>query len=164
MASTPSPTGYVKEAITVKKHDEYTESDLLQQERVNFSSHMAFTYSFLQEKGIAIGEYIRYLGLKFAPGWKAEVTSLDDFQEGILINVLANGGTLISVIKRNAHSRKLEVSEVLSKEIFQECSVSPELTAVLWDKLTIIAEGIGYHFDWKINNHGNYEIIISDRE
>jgi hypothetical protein len=164
MVSTSSPTKYVKEAITVKKHHEYTESDFLQQERVNFSSHMAFTYSFLQEKGIAVEEYIQYLGLKFAAGWKAEVSSLDDFQEGILINVLANGGKLIGIIEGGVHSRKLEISELLSKEIFGECGVSPEMAGVLWDKLTIIADAIGYHFEWNMNKHGNYEIIISDRK
>lgn len=144
----------------MKKHFELTDDELLRQERVNFSAHMALTYRFLIDRGINLNEYITFLGEQFAPGWSSEVKSLDDFQDAILLNVAANGGKIIHITAVDAQRRRIEVSEILLRDVFRECGAPSGTEGLLWDKLRVIAARIGYEFRWTILDNGNHELLI----
>lgn len=147
----------------MKSYLNLTTNDLLEQERLNFSAHMALFYRYLDSHKMSFKDFNDFLGNSVSQGWKDEVQSLEDFMNGILLNVLANGGEVISVNKESNNNKiTIIVSDILASDIMKSLGATNEMLGLLWDKYHTIAKKIGYAFSWSKTIDECYRIEISN--
>jgi hypothetical protein len=146
----------------MKSYLELSNEELLDQERQNFSAHMALIYKYLKAKDMSIKEFNNYIGNAVSAGWKEEVQSLNDYKNGILLNVLANGGKVISDELISKKEIRLVVSDILYGSVMKAFGATEEMNGALWDKFYIISEKLGFEFSWKRDIQENYEIRIKE--
>jgi hypothetical protein len=148
----------------MKAYSEWTTEELLAQERMNFAAHMAIMFMFLKERQIGIDDFVHYIGETVLPGWKEEVHSKQDFIDGILLNVRANGGEVLSIEDASAGEVKIVVNDILNSSMMRDMGATEYMGSALWDKFYIIANGLGYGFKWAKNSDGNHELRVSENE
>jgi hypothetical protein len=131
----------------MKSYDEWTKEELWDQVKMNFSAHMLLMYSFLRTKEIELDEFTRYVAQQVLPGWKSEVRTVDDLMNGILLNVLANGGSVRS-IARTDNEITAVVSQLLEGDILDSLDLEYDDTHQLWNKFMPIASALDMNFTW----------------
>ena len=143
----------------IKAHTEWTTEELLKQEQVNFSAHIALILDYLQQQGLSVDDFIRYIGDKAVLGWKRTATDVADFMNGILLNVRSNGGRVLDIYIDNTHANAT-VTELLDMNVVQYYSVAPNIADCFWNKYVPIAEALGMRFTWERTENRTYVIKI----
>lgn len=143
----------------IKAHTQWTTEELLKQEQVNFSAHIALILDYLQIRGLSVDDFIHYIGEKAVPGWKHTTTNVADFMNGILLNVRSNGGQVLDIYIDNTHANAT-VTELLDMDVVRYYSIAPNIADSFWNKYLPIADALGMRFTWERTENQTYIIKI----
>jgi hypothetical protein len=144
----------------MKSHLEWSTEELLTQSQRNFSGHLAIIFSFLQQKGLSIDEFVEFIGAKASLRWTSVVTGMEDLLNAILLNVLANGEKVITAkIDRNWASAT--VTGLFKREVMEYYGCQAEIYDRFWNKFKKIADAAGFNLIWKKADNGYYEIELT---
>ncbi len=132
----------------MKAHTEWTPEELWQQEQVNFSAHLAIMFRYLEKHGLGLDEFISFVGGSVLPSWKRRGDTIPIVMNGILRNVLANGG---SVLELSMGELKAEatVTSLLRLDVMDRHGIPVEKASRFWDKFVPIAAALGMHLSWE---------------
>ena len=144
----------------MKSYDEWTKDELWDQVKMNFSGHMLLMYSFLRTKGVEPDEFTRYVAEHVLPGWKSEIATAADLMNGILLNVLANGGGVRSIANTDIEITTI-VSQLIEREILETLDLEHDDTNQLWNKFIPIANALDMDFTWTERGDGDIQLTVS---
>jgi hypothetical protein len=105
-------------------------------------------FQYVQAQGLAVDDFIRYTGEKVLPSWKRRGDTPEIMMNGILRNVLANGGSVLNVTIEDRRA-EATVTSLLRLDVTERYGIPADLTQRFWDKFVPIAEALGMHFTWK---------------
>ena len=145
--------------MTMKAYTEWTLKELWEHEQRNFSAHIAIMFQYLQEQGLAVEDFIRYTGEKVLPSWQHRGDTPEIMMNGILRNVLANGGSVLNVLIEDRQA-EATVTGLLRLDVTEHYGITPELAQLFWDKFIPIAEALGMRFTWKRTPAGHDHIQL----
>lgn len=131
--------------MTVKAHTEWTLEELWRQEQGNFSAHMAIMFHYLEKQGLALDDFIRFVGESVLPTWRRRGESVPDVMNGILLNARANGAAVRDV-RITETQAEATVSSLLRPDVMERYGIAPELAGRFWDKFLPIAAAFGLRF------------------
>lgn len=145
--------------MTLKAYTEWTPKELWEHEQVNFSLHIAIMFQYLEAHGLAVDDFICYTGEKVLPSWKRRGDTPEVVMNGILRNVLANGGSVLHVTIEDRQA-EATVTSLLRLDVMERNGVAPDLAQRFWDKFIPIAEALGMRFTWKRTPAGHDHIQL----
>jgi hypothetical protein len=145
-------------ALSAKVYSAWQPEELWHQEQMNFAAHMALAFAYVQERGLSLDDFHRYIGEKVAPSWQT-CTGVADFMNYTLLNVVANGGQVLAT-EWDEERASATVTEILLSEIGEHFGVAPAVLNSFWDKFIPIAEGLGLRFGWERTDAGQYRIEV----
>ncbi len=134
--------------MTMKAHTEWTVEESWQQEQVNFSAHLAIMFHYLEKHGLNLDDFIRYVGESVLPSWRRRGDSIAVVMNGILRNVLANGGSVLQVTMEEQRA-EATVTSLLRLDVMDRYGVPVEKASRFWDKFVPIAAALGMRFTWE---------------
>ena len=143
----------------MKAYTEWTTEELWQQEQVNFSAHIAIMFHYLQTHGLDPADFTRYAGEAVLPSWKRRGGTVADMMQGILRNVLANGGSVeaVTIGERQAEAT---VSSLLRLDVMERYGIPAEQAERFWDKFIPIGQALGIRFTRKELDGGRNQIVL----
>ena len=128
---------------------EFTTEELLSQAQGNATAFALATIAYLKEQGLAIDDYVRFFGRRFAPGWEELRTQpVIAVARTVVLNGVSVGGILRSL------SGDEERAEVLiegwpNEEIAGVLGLEPSDSEAMWDSFEPIMEHLDIGYSWR---------------
>ena len=133
---------------------EFTTDELLSYAQGNATAFALATIAYLKEQGLAVDDYVRFFGRRFAPGWE-ELRSepVAAVARTAALNAVSVGGTLRSL------SGDEERAEVIiegwpDEEISGTLGLSRSDGEAMWDSFEPIMEHLGIRYSWRHEEDG----------
>jgi hypothetical protein len=133
---------------------EFTTDELLSYAQGNATAFALATIAYLKEQGLAVDDYVRFFGHRFAPGWE-ELRSepVRVVAQTAALNAVSVGGTLRSL------SGDEERAEVIidgwpDEEISGTLGLSRSDGEAMWDSFEPIMEHLGIRYSWQHEEDG----------
>jgi hypothetical protein len=145
----------------IKAHTDWTMEELWRQERGNFSAHLALMFRYLLEQELSLDDFIRYTAEAVIAGWKPHVSTVADMMNGVLVNVLANGGQVLEADIADAEA-SATVTTLLDHCVMEDYGVAPETADRFWDKFIPLGDALGMRFTWERTDEGHYLIHLKE--
>ena len=143
----------------MKAYAEWSPDDLWQHEQVNFSAHIAIMFHYLHDHGLDPGDFTRYCGEQVLPSWKRRGDAVADMMNGILRNVLANGGLVVAATIGEQRA-EATVTSLLRLDVMERYGISVDQASRFWNKFIPIAEAFGIRFTWERTAAGQDQIRL----
>jgi hypothetical protein len=139
---------------------EFTTEELLAQAQGNATAFILATISYLKEQGLAVDDFVRFFGLRFAPGWE-ELRSQPVLAVArtAALNAVSVGGTLRSLSGDEAHAEML-IEGWPDEEISGALGLSRGDGEAMWDSFEPIMEHIGIRYSWRHEENGPVRITF----
>ncbi len=144
-------------ADVIEWYEDWVPEELWEHAQANFSGHLAMMFTYLAEHGLDVPDFIRYTGERAAPGWE-ECTSAADMMNGVLLNVLANGGGVLESTLEEDQATAT-VTRLLNMDVMRHYGAAEDASEGCWDKFIPIATSLGLRFSWTRVGQG-YEIRL----
>ena len=134
--------------MTDAANTEFTTEELLSQAQGNATAFALATIAYLKEQGLAVDDYVRFFGSRFAPGWEElRDEPLTAVARTAAMNAVSVGGTLRSF------SGDEERAEVIiegwpDEEISGVLGLERSDGEVMWDSFEPIMEHLGIRYSW----------------
>ena len=132
----------------------FTTEELLSYAQGNATAFALATIAYLKEQGLAVDDYVRFFGRRFAPGWE-ELRSepVRIVAQTAALNAVSVGGTLRSL------SGDEERAEVIidgwpDEEISGTLGLSRSDGEAMWDSFEPIMEHLGIRYSWQHEEDG----------
>ncbi len=148
--------------MIMKVHTDWTMEESWQQEQVNFSAHLAIMFHFLEKHGLDLDEFISFVGGSVLPSWRRRGDTIPNVMNGILRNVLANGGTVLE-LTMDAEQAEARVTSLLRLDVMDRYGIPVEKASRFWNKFVPIAAALGMRFSWERMAAG-YDRIRLERQ
>ncbi len=145
--------------MTLKGHTDWTPKELWEHEQLNFSAHIAIIFHYLEAHGLAVDDFIRYAGEKVLPSWKRRGDTPEVVMNGILRNVLANGGSVLHVAIEDQEA-EATVTSLLRLDVTEQYGITPDLAQRFWNKFIPITQTLAMRFTWKRTPAGHDHIQL----
>jgi hypothetical protein len=133
---------------------EFTTDELLSYAQGNATAFALATIAYLKEQGLAVDDYVKFFGRRFAPGWE-ELRSepVRVVAQTAALNAVSVGGTLRSL------SGDEERAEVIidgwpDEEISGTLGLSRSDGEAMWDSFEPIMEHLGIRYSWQHEEDG----------
>ena len=140
--------------MTDASNMEFTTDELLSYAQGNATAFALATIAYLKEQGLAVDDYVRFFGRRFAPGWE-ELRSepVRVVAQTAALNAVSVGGTLRSL------SGDEERAEVIidgwpDEEISGTLGLSRSDGEAMWDSFEPIMEHLGIRYSWQHEEDG----------
>ena len=140
--------------MTDASNVEFTTDELLSYAQGNATAFVLATIAYLKEQGLAVDDYVRVFGRRFAPGWE-ELRSepVAAVARTAALNAVSVGGTLRSL------SGDEERAEVIiegwpDEEISGTLGLSRSDGEAMWDSFEPIMEHQGIRYSWRHEEDG----------
>jgi hypothetical protein len=140
--------------MTDASNMEFTTDELLSYAQGNATAFALATIAYLKEQGLAVDDYVRFFGRRFAPGWE-ELRSepVRIVAQTAALNAVSVGGTLRSL------SGDEERAEVIidgwpDEEISGTLGLSRSDGEAMWDSFEPIMEHLGIRYSWQHEEDG----------
>jgi hypothetical protein len=139
---------------------EFTTEELLAQAQGNATAFILATIAYLKEQGLAVDDFVRFFGLRFAPGWE-ELRSQPVLAVArtAALNAVSVGGTLRSLSGDEAHAEML-IEGWPDEEISGALGLSRGDGEAMWDSFEPIMEHIGIRYSWRHEENGPVRITF----
>jgi hypothetical protein len=139
---------------------EFTTEDLLAQAQGNATAFVLATIAYLKEQGLAVDDFVRFFGLRFAPGWE-ELRSQPVLAVArtAALNAVSVGGTLRSLSGDEAHAEMI-IEGWPDEEISGALGLSRGDGEAMWDSFEPIMEHIGIRYSWRHEENGPVRITF----
>jgi hypothetical protein len=139
---------------------EFTTEELLAQAQGNATAFVLATIAYLKEQGLAVDDFVKFFGLRFAPGWE-ELRSQPVLAVArtAALNAVSVGGTLRSLSGDEAHAEML-IEGWPDEEISGALGLSRGDGEAMWDSFEPIMEHIGIRYSWRHEENGPVRITF----
>ena len=126
----------------------FTTEELLSYAQGNATAFILSTIAYLKEHGLAVEDYVRFFGSRFAPGWE----ELHDqpvvaVARMAAMNAVSVGGTLRSLSGDGEHAEAI-VEGWPDEEISGVLELERSDGEVMWDSFEPIMEQLGIRYSW----------------
>jgi hypothetical protein len=123
--------------------------ELLSYAQGNATAFALATIAYLKEQGLAVDDYVRYFGRRFAPGWE-ELRSqpVVAVARTAALNAVSVGGTLRSLSGGEASAEVL-IEGWPDEEISGALGLERSDGETMWDSFEPIMEHLGIGYSWR---------------
>jgi hypothetical protein len=133
---------------------EFTTEELLAQAQGNATAFVLATIAYLKEQGLAVDDFVRFFGLRFAPGWEdLRSQPVLAVARTAALNAVSVGGTLRSLSGDEAHAEML-IEGWPDEEISGALGLSRGDGEAMWDSFEPIMEHLGIRYSWRHEEDG----------
>jgi hypothetical protein len=146
--------------MTDAANTRFTTEELLSYAQGNATAFVIATIAYLKEQGLAVDDYVRFFGSRFAPGWEElRDQPVVAVARTAAMNAVSVGGVLRS------RSRDEERAEVIiegwpDEEISGVLGLERSDGEVMWDSFEPIMEHLGIHYSWGHEENGAVRITF----
>jgi hypothetical protein len=133
---------------------EFTTDELLSYAQGNATAFALATIAYLKEQGLAVDDYVRFFGRRFAPGWE-ELRSepVRVVAQTAALNAVSVGGTLRSLSGDEEHAEVI-IDGWPDEEISGTLGLERSDGEAMWDSFEPIMEHLGIRYSWQHEEDG----------
>ena len=140
---------------------EFTTEELLSQAQGNATAFVLATIAYLKEQGLAVDDYVRFFGRRFAPGWEElRDQPLTAVARTAALNAVSVGGILRSLSGDEARAEVL-IEGWPDEEILGVLGLGRGDGEAMWDSFEPIMEHLGIRYSWGHEEDGAVRIIFA---
>ena len=146
--------------MTDAANTRFTTDELLPYAQGNATAFVLATIAYLKEHGLAVDDYVRFFGSRFAPGWEElRDEPLTTVARTAAMNAVSVGGTLRSF------SGDEERAEVIiegwpDEEILEVLGLERGDGEAMWDSFEPIMTHLDIRYSWGHEEDGAVRIIF----
>jgi hypothetical protein len=146
--------------MTDAANTRFTTDELLPYAQGNATAFVLATIAYLKEQGLAVDDYVRFFGSRFAPGWEElRNEPLTTVARTAAMNAVSVGGTLRSF------SGDEERAEVIiegwpDEEILEVLGLERGDGEAMWDSFEPIMTHLDIRYSWGHEEDGAVRIIF----
>ena len=146
--------------MTDAANTRFTTDELLSSAQGNATAFVLATIAYLKEQGLAVDDYVRFFGRRFAPGWEdLRSEPVAAVARAAALNAVSVGGILRSL------SGDEERAEVIiegwpDEEISGTLGLSRGDGEAMWDSFEPIMEHLGIRYSWGHEEDGAVRITF----
>ena len=146
--------------MTDAANTRFTTDELLPYAQGNATAFVLATIAYLKEHGLAVDDYVRFFGSRFAPGWEElRNEPLTTVARTAAMNAVSVGGTLRSF------SGDEERAEVIiegwpDEEILEVLGLERGDGEAMWDSFEPIMMHLDIRYSWGHEEDGAVRIIF----
>jgi len=138
----------------------FTTEELLTYAQGNATAFVLSTIAYLKEHGLAVEDYVRFFGSKFAAGWEElRDQPLTAVARMAALNAVSVGGTLRSLSGDEDRAEVL-VDGWPDEEISGVLGLGHDEGEVMWDSFEPIMEHLGVRYSWRHEGDGAVKLIF----
>ncbi len=126
---------------------QFTTEELLSSAQGNATAFVLATIAYLKEQDLAVDDYVRFFGSKFAPGWEELADQPLAVARTVARNAVSVGGTLRSLSGAEEHAEVI-IEGWPDEEISGVLGLEREDGEVMWDSFEPIMEHLGIRYSW----------------
>ena len=126
---------------------QFTTEDLLSSAQGNATAFVLATIAYLKEQDLAVDDYVRFFGSKFAPGWEELADQPLAVARTVARNAVSVGGTLRSLSGGEEHAEVI-VEGWPDEAISGVLGLERDDGEVMWDSFKPIMEHLGIRYSW----------------
>ncbi len=143
---------------------EFTTEELLSYAQGNATAFALAAIAYLKEQGLAVDDYVRFFGRRFAPGWEELRTQpVLAVARTAALNAVSVGGALGSLSGNETHAEVL-IEGWPDEEIARALGLERSEGEAMWDSFEPIMEHLGISFSWRHEGEGVRIIFERGRE
>jgi hypothetical protein len=140
--------------MTDAANTDFTTEELLSQAQGNATAFVLSTVAYLKERGLAVDDYVRFFGSRFAPGWEElRDQPLSAVARTVALNAVSVGGTLRSLSGDDEHAEVL-IGGWPDEETPRVLGLERGDGEVMWDSFGPIMEHLGIRYSWRHEEDG----------
>jgi hypothetical protein len=138
----------------------FTTEELFSYAQGNATAFVLSTIAYLKEHGLAVEDYVRFFGSKFAAGWEElRDQPLTAVARMAALNAVSVGGTLRSLSGDEDRAEVL-VEGWPDEEISGVLGLGHDEGEVMWDSFEPIMEHLGVRYSWRHEGDGAVKLIF----
>jgi hypothetical protein len=141
---------------------QFTTEELLSSAQGNATAFVLATIAYLKEHDLAVDDYVRFFGSKFAPGWEELADQPLAVARTVARNAVSVGGTLRSLSGSEEHAEVI-VEGWPDKEISGVLGLERDDGEVMWDSFDPIMEHLGVCYSWGHEGDGAVRLTFQGR-
>src|SRR5215218_5378510 len=126
---------------------QFTTEELLSSAQGNATAFVLATIAYLKEQDLAVDDYVRFFGSKFAPGWEELADQPLAVARTVARNAVSVGGTLRSLSGSEEHAEVI-VEGWPDEEISGTLGLQRDEGDAMSDSLDQIMEHLGMFYSW----------------
>jgi hypothetical protein len=127
---------------------QFSTEEILSYAQGNATAFVLATIAYLKEHGLAVEDYVRFFGSKFAPGWEElREQPLTAVARMAALNAVSVGGTLRSLSGGEDRAEVL-IEGWPDEEISGVLGLGHDEGEVMWDSFEPIMEHLGILYSW----------------
>src|SRR5215218_7096523 len=137
------------EPMTDAANAEFTTEELLSYAQGNATAFALAAIAYLKERGLAVDDYVRFFGHRFAPGWEElRGQPVADVARMAALNAVSVGGTLRALSGDEANAEVL-IEGWPDEEISGALGLERSDGETMWDSFEPIMEHLGIGYSWR---------------
>jgi hypothetical protein len=126
---------------------QFTTEELLSSAQGNATAFVLATIAYLKEQNLAVDDYVRFFGSKFAPGWEELGDQPLAIARTVARNAVSVGGTLRSLSGDEEHAEVI-IEGWPDEEISGTLGLQRNEGEAMWDSFDPIMEHLGIRYSW----------------
>ncbi len=129
---------------------EITTEDLWSKAKGNAAAFVLTTIAYLQERGLAVEDYVDFFGRQFAPGWdELRAQPVVEVARSVASNAVSVGCKLGSLSGDEARAEVLITGWPDAEQLSGILGLDPNAGDVMWDSFNPIMERLGIRYAWR---------------
>ena len=134
--------------MTDAANTRFTTDELLPYAQGNATAFILATIAYLKQQGLAVDDYVRFFGSRFAPGWEElRDEPLTAVARTAAMNAVSVGGTLRS-FSGDEERAEMIIEGWPDEEISGVLGLEGSDGEVMWDSFEPIMEHLGILYSW----------------
>jgi hypothetical protein len=143
---------------------QFTAEELLSSAQGNATAFVLSTIAYLKEQDLAVDDYVRFFGSKFAPGWEELRDQPIAVARTVARNAVSVGGTLRSLSGDEEHAEVI-IEGWPDEEISGTLGLQRDEGEAMWDSFDPIMEHLGIRYSWGHEEEENGAVrLVFERE
>jgi hypothetical protein len=138
---------------------QFTTEELLSSAQGNATAFVLATIAYLKEQDLAVDDYVRFFGSKFAPGWEELRDQPIAVARTVAKNAVSVGGTLHALVGDEEHAEAI-IEGWPDQEISDTLGLERGEGEAMWDSFEPIMEHIGIRYSWGHEEDGAVRLIF----
>ncbi|HJQ28507.1 MAG TPA: hypothetical protein VJ827_04155 [Rubrobacter sp.] len=146
--------------MTDAANTRFTTDELLSSAQGNATAFVLATIAYLKEQGLAVDDYVRFFGRRFAPGWEdLRSEPVAAVARAAALNAVSVGGILRS-LSGDEERAELIIEGWPDEEISGTLGLSRGDGEAMWDSFEPIMEHLGIRYSWGHEEDGAVKITF----
>ena len=142
---------------------QFTTEELLSSAQGNATAFVLSTIAYLKEQDLAVDDYVRFFGSKFAPGWEELRDRPIAVARTVAKNAVSVGGTLRSLVGDEEHAEAI-IEGWPDEGISGTLGLRHGEGEAMWDSFEPIMEHIGIRYSWGHEEEDGAVRLVFERE